>query len=65
MIRDDLQDIFLSDKVCTRQDCTYMDMFIFEEKTMEGCTGNSPYWEPLGGSLELWKRKGTNFIVFL
>lgn len=42
-----------------------MAMFIFEDKTMEGCTGKSPYWESLGGSLELWKRKDINFIVFL
>lgn len=33
-----------------------MDMFIFEEKTVEGCTGSPSDWDPVGrrkpGALE-------------
>lgn len=56
-IRDNLQDIFLSDKV-RAQECTYMGMFILEEKA-----GKSSPWEPLRGSLRLRRKRGTNFIV--
>lgn len=63
LIRDNLEDMFLSDKVLTEKDCTYMDMFIFEERIMEGCIGYSPAGEPVRGSLEFWRRKGNNCII--
>lgn len=43
LIRDNLEDIFLSDKVLTEKDCTYMDMFIFEErKSWKNVLGTLP-----------------------
>lgn len=63
LIRDNLEDIFLSDKVLTEKACTYMDMFMFEERKPCKNVVGAPAGETVRGSLAFRRRKGNNRIA--
>ena len=50
-----LQDMFLSDKARAGQDCTYMEMFIFEERTV--VLGTFAPSRASETKTKLWRRK--------
>ena len=56
-----LQDMFLSDKARAGQDCTYMEMFIFEERTV--VLGTFAPSRASETKTKLWRRKGARFFV--
>ena len=56
-----LQDMFLSDRAMAGQDCTYMEMIIFEERTV--VLGTFAPARASETKTKLWTRKGARFFV--